>query len=129
MNDKLFSKIICFDKDYSNEGCDIVCVDDNIFWLVEIKSCNISYDDADDAVKQLNYTEQWVEQNWEKIHSQRPKCVIKVFLHDKRKKRKRGCRLSGQAKNHFKDKRIYRPDPQSSVWKSIMNHYYRNCRK
>lgn len=126
MSNMLFNKIICFDKHCSNEGCDLVCIDNNDnFWLIEIKSCKISYSDADDAIEQLNYTEQWVKQNWNKIHDRKHRQIVKVFLHDKRKK---GCKLIKQASNLFKKhKEIKRPNINNGIWRFIVAYYYENC--
>jgi len=110
-------RLIKFDGKYSDEGCDIIKLEGNMIYLVEVKSCNISPHDAGVAIKQLDFTEKWLHQNYQKLNCRLRKhtMVVKVFLHDKKGGH---CGMYGHMR--FKQKHILRPSIADSQWKQVL---------
>ncbi|HDD57200.1 MAG TPA: hypothetical protein ENF43_01630 [Thermoplasmatales archaeon] len=84
-----------FERNYSDQGCDVICFEKNLIYILEIKQCTFNTSDANKAVKQLEYTEQWIKENHEslKMDNISKVKIAKVFIHDKRS----GCKTIRQA--------------------------------
>lgn len=84
-----------FERNYSEQGCDVICFEKNVIYIIEIKSCTFNTSDANKAVKQLKHAEQWIEKNHKslKIDNIHKVKIAKVFIHDKRS----GCKTIRQA--------------------------------
>ena len=101
-------------------------IENDVIYLIEMKSCNISLSDANKALCQLNFTENWLRTNgipgWN-IQIQNSK-FVKVFLHDKRGGH---CRIYMQAHILFKKEKILRPNITNPKWKRILNFAKTKC--
>jgi hypothetical protein len=110
---------IQFDGQHSNQGCDVISLEPNIAYLVEIKGCSISRADAKDAITQLAFTDKWLKQNYAQIDgwgAYNSRKIIKVFLHHR-------CRRSCNMLGHilFKQKNIFRPNARLPQWREVIN--------
>ena len=85
-------------------------------YLIEVKSCNISYADANDAIEQLDFTEDWIKKHKiDGLPAGNPE-IVKVFLHDKKDGR---CGM--YASTLIKSKKILRPNVNDPQWKQVLN--------
>jgi len=117
------SRMIAFDGQFTNGGCDVIKVKEDLTFLIEIKRCNISREDANDAIRQLDFTECWLKNNCPNnpiLRNLNLSKLKKIFLHDKR----RNCGM--YANFLFKKKRILRPDANKPEWRTVINFARRN---
>lgn len=50
-------KLVIHAERVYGSGCDYVIIEDLLIHLIEIKSCNLGINDADDAIRQIGFTE------------------------------------------------------------------------
>ncbi|MHA1722520.1 MAG: hypothetical protein ACTSXW_05520 [Candidatus Baldrarchaeia archaeon] len=91
-------KCTLFEDVYSEEGCDAICLNSDVLYLIEEKGCNISLSDANKVIKQLNFTLNWLRngENFRRvlndlsIEISQPKIekfkVFRIFVYDKKPK-------------------------------------------